>query len=433
MKSTPHKLFFSVPREKEKRDAWCAVMNREPMAISSCAYCCEDHFKLEEDMANYWQHKLANTVSHYKLKPDVMPHKFECQKEKLLTSMPLANKRSKAININKRKRNRKLRCAKHVLSLSSLLLASMATSVDRCHGNPRPSSRDLCILSTTSTLRRRRNRLPHDVRRKNAWLESIGHGNYGYISKHSKVCSKHFTEDSFDRAKFGGTWLKSTAVPTIFDFLGKQENKQVKYGLRSEKKILKCPSFATPEIGTQIYHGDLKCETLVILQKKPSPSATAVQPCVATFEPEVVIKEEPIDTEEDPVPSTSGTDHEFRTDHELITPCTDDSFHSGTTPTLVEAFTVIKTEPVDEDDEPQSNSNGNTNKKASKRKAADVGQSESLSNEDSATKNSNAKDHFDVYGEYIAAKLRKLDWKSCAYVQKAFGDILFDAEMGKFK
>lgn len=44
-----------------------------------------------------------------------------------------------------------------------------------------------------------------------------------------------------------------------------------------------------------------------------------------------------------------------------------------------------------------------------------------------------ARDQYDAYGEYIASKLRKLDWKSCAYVQKAFSDIIFEAEMGKYK
>ncbi|GIZ02791.1 hypothetical protein CEXT_572691 [Caerostris extrusa] len=43
-----------------------------------------------------------------------------------------------------------------------------------------------------------------------------------------------------------------------------------------------------------------------------------------------------------------------------------------------------------------------------------------------------AKDEFDVFGEYIAAKLRSLDRRSCAYAQKAIGDILFDAETKKY-
>ncbi|KAG8180231.1 hypothetical protein JTE90_017633 [Oedothorax gibbosus] len=154
-------------------------------------------------------------------------------------------------------------------------------------------------------------------------------------------------------------------------------------------------------------------------KKKPGASAAATKPSQPTFESEVVIKDEPIDIDESPVPSTSRTDPEsillctdsFQsgipvlpckdpisstsgTDIEFITPCTD-SFQSGTTPTVGEAFTtVMKTEPVDEDEQ-QTNSNGNT-RKASKRKAvdmADVLQSGSPSNEDSATKNNNAKDH----------------------------------------
>ena len=34
----------------------------------------------------------------------------------------------------------------------------------------------------------------------------------------SYICSKHFTAESFEPCKFGGTWLKKDAVPTIFQF-----------------------------------------------------------------------------------------------------------------------------------------------------------------------------------------------------------------------
>ncbi|XP_069704795.1 uncharacterized protein [Periplaneta americana] len=42
------------------------------------------------------------------------------------------------------------------------------------------------------------------------------------------------------------------------------------------------------------------------------------------------------------------------------------------------------------------------------------------------------KDEYDAYGEYIARKLRSMDKRTCAYVQKAFSDVIFDAEMGKY-
>lgn len=42
------------------------------------------------------------------------------------------------------------------------------------------------------------------------------------------------------------------------------------------------------------------------------------------------------------------------------------------------------------------------------------------------------KDEFDIYGEYLAMKLRGLDKISCIYVQKSFNDIIFDAELGKY-
>ncbi|XP_073983678.1 lethal (3) malignant brain tumor isoform X3 [Rhodnius prolixus] len=43
------------------------------------------------------------------------------------------------------------------------------------------------------------------------------------------------------------------------------------------------------------------------------------------------------------------------------------------------------------------------------------------------------RDHFDAYAEYLAGKLRLLDERSCAFVEKAFSDALFNAEMGRYK
>ncbi|XP_054712791.1 G patch domain-containing protein 11-like isoform X2 [Uloborus diversus] len=37
------------------------------------------------------------------------------------------------------------------------------------------------------------------------------------VTDHTKICSKHFSPEFFDREKFGGTWLKKDAVPTIFN------------------------------------------------------------------------------------------------------------------------------------------------------------------------------------------------------------------------
>ncbi|CAL1289336.1 unnamed protein product, partial [Larinioides sclopetarius] len=44
----------------------------------------------------------------------------------------------------------------------------------------------------------------------------------------TKICSKHFEQDCFDKEKFGATWLKSDALPTIFDFPDHLSNKTIK-------------------------------------------------------------------------------------------------------------------------------------------------------------------------------------------------------------
>nr|CAD7264455.1 unnamed protein product [Timema shepardi] len=58
---------------------------------------------------------------------------------------------------------------------------------------------------------------PKSEELKNTWLTNIHRENF-VPNKYTTLCSKHFTEDSFDTEKFGGHWLKQNAVPTVFDF-----------------------------------------------------------------------------------------------------------------------------------------------------------------------------------------------------------------------
>ncbi|GBO09442.1 hypothetical protein AVEN_12250-1 [Araneus ventricosus] len=58
---------------------------------------------------------------------------------------------------------------------------------------------------------------PKDEERRKIWEIKIRRENFK-ATKSSRLCSKHFSPDSFDREKLGGTWLKKTAVPTVFNF-----------------------------------------------------------------------------------------------------------------------------------------------------------------------------------------------------------------------
>ncbi|XP_075990075.1 uncharacterized protein LOC142985657 isoform X3 [Anticarsia gemmatalis] len=77
---TPQKLFFSVPLNKNLRKKWIKVMKRaDPLTETSHVHCCEDHFDIEKDMENYVKYKLVGGM--LKLKKNVVPHKFLCQKQ----------------------------------------------------------------------------------------------------------------------------------------------------------------------------------------------------------------------------------------------------------------------------------------------------------------------------------------------------------------
>ncbi|XP_047534796.1 uncharacterized protein LOC125069367 [Vanessa atalanta] len=80
---TPNKLFFSIPVGEQTRSEWCRAMGRlqpkhRPLHPNSSRYCCEDHFDLEHDMANYLKWKLVGS-SRLCLRKGVLPHKFHCQ------------------------------------------------------------------------------------------------------------------------------------------------------------------------------------------------------------------------------------------------------------------------------------------------------------------------------------------------------------------
>lgn len=61
------------------------------------------------------------------------------------------------------------------------------------------------------------NSFPKEESRRKLWEWNLHRKNFK-ATIHSKVCSKHFSEECFDREKLGGTWLRQDAVPTKFNF-----------------------------------------------------------------------------------------------------------------------------------------------------------------------------------------------------------------------
>ncbi|XP_046970931.1 uncharacterized protein LOC124537975 [Vanessa cardui] len=74
----PDKIFFRVPNNMTIRKKWCKVMKRDLIGPRSTKYVCEDHFDVENDTENLVKHRLVGGT--LKLKPEIYPHKFECQK-----------------------------------------------------------------------------------------------------------------------------------------------------------------------------------------------------------------------------------------------------------------------------------------------------------------------------------------------------------------
>ncbi|XP_054715885.1 uncharacterized protein LOC129225318 [Uloborus diversus] len=105
---------------------------------------------------------------------------------------------------------------------------------------------------------------PKDETRRKLWESKIGRKNFK-ASDHSRICSKHFSEDCFDRLKFGATWLKPNAIPTIFNFpaQSKKGNKKGKSKIKIEVTEEKLP------IETEFTGGKSTIKTEIMEDESP--------------------------------------------------------------------------------------------------------------------------------------------------------------------
>ncbi|XP_049798823.1 uncharacterized protein LOC126233459 [Schistocerca nitens] len=67
--------------------------------------------------------------------------------------------------------------------------------------------------------------LPKDENRRQLWIQARKRKNFK-PSAHTRLCSKHFEENCFDRAKTGGNWLSSDAILTLFNFTEHMKSKR---------------------------------------------------------------------------------------------------------------------------------------------------------------------------------------------------------------
>ena len=91
-KSAPEKRFFSVPRSEDIRKSWMEKMRRkDPVSSKSNVYCCEDHFDVNIFLLNIYFYSTIIMLFQIpsdlitggaKLKPSVIPHRFQCQQSK---------------------------------------------------------------------------------------------------------------------------------------------------------------------------------------------------------------------------------------------------------------------------------------------------------------------------------------------------------------
>lgn len=96
--NNPEKIFISVPNNLQRKKRWFSAARRElkEVSIKTHFYCCEDHFKLEQDMENYMEWKMMGVQK--RMKKNVVPHIFVCQEDSPIPErMAVVNRASQSI------------------------------------------------------------------------------------------------------------------------------------------------------------------------------------------------------------------------------------------------------------------------------------------------------------------------------------------------
>ncbi|XP_047039804.1 uncharacterized protein LOC124644475 isoform X5 [Helicoverpa zea] len=193
---TPEKLFIHVPRNEQRRK-WLQLARRDVnVALDSKMYFCEDHFDLPNDMENYMEYHVMGFVSQVRMKPDILPSKFDCQpdrRKRASSSLerPCALKRQRMTIIAECLNNRQQHCQNYS---SSRKISSCTNEDVPLHIFPNPI------------------KFPD---RFKTWVNLVGGkleapSDYEFYKK-QRLCDIHFSIEQKNRFKR----LNALAVPSL--------------------------------------------------------------------------------------------------------------------------------------------------------------------------------------------------------------------------
>ncbi|KAF5296098.1 hypothetical protein FQA39_LY02732 [Lamprigera yunnana] len=219
--TSPNKIFFSVPKDPDMRNQWCAIMKREeknpPLSSTTSLHCCEDHFDLANDMENYYEYKLMGKVNKNFLRKGVLPHIFHCQD---LSAAPVSKRRAIA---RTERRLESLRRAQNISQDEEVI-----KKVEEEPASYEMDADASMLMQGTVTvpfLIKLNNWLPFERNRRTKWLEACQRDLHDISSNSNAlhVCEDHFNleedMDNYMRFKLMGgiKKMKQCVVPHIFD------------------------------------------------------------------------------------------------------------------------------------------------------------------------------------------------------------------------
>ncbi|CAL1264106.1 unnamed protein product [Larinioides sclopetarius] len=368
-----------------------------------------DETELEKDMKNYMRYKLQGGKVF--IKEDVIPHIFKCQASVTATSKKRKAQKRKLLDI----------AAAGLMDSQPTAPTSAAANLDvRSHATDVPVTvkKEICDESI---------QLEKDLR------------NYMRY-----------------KLQGGSIFIKKGVVPHIFKCQTSHSStpKRPKRQKRKRRGVVArlTDGQSTASASTAANHVEKDASDVPDTVKKELMDESIQSSGTASreeekkkdhipLEPTILIKEEPLDYNPTPSTSTDTANEEFILPHEenTWTPPVPAPLETVVEPqfTLSVASLAVPNDPENpEGEQVKKKRKTNTSTFVPSTNGSEMKPQSPVYNFSESSNPGSSKDprkdQFDVFGEYIAAKLRSLDRRSCAHAQKAIGDIIFEAEMGKF-